>query len=155
VPQFLEIIELESLGEERFELIQGWIVPTEAKSPLHATVLEICSDELREPTSDKRMVRNQRSIETSDSILEPDISVVKASYRAHSFRRYPTGQELLLVVEFADRTLERDRRKAQIYAAAGVPVCWIVNVRDHSVEVHDRADDSITYSRVRQLRGAD
>jgi len=40
----------------------------------------------------------------------------------------------LLVVEIADSSLQRDRHKARIYARAGVPTYWIVNLNDEQIE---------------------
>jgi Uma2 family endonuclease len=40
------------------------------------------------------------------------------------------------VIEVADTSLQQDRlTKAAIYAAAGIPAYWIVNLRDSVVEV--------------------
>jgi Uma2 family endonuclease len=41
-----------------------------------------------------------------------------------------------LVVEVADTSLRKDRRKSRTYAAAGVPEYWIVNLVDVVVEVY-------------------
>src|SRR5262245_11628530 len=42
-----------------------------------------------------------------------------------------------LVVEVAESSLPQDRlTKAPIYAAAGIPEYWIVNLRQEHVEVH-------------------
>ncbi len=41
-----------------------------------------------------------------------------------------------LVVEVADSTVPDDRRKAALYAAAGVPVYWLVNLVAEVIEVH-------------------
>jgi Uma2 family endonuclease len=42
----------------------------------------------------------------------------------------------LLVVEVSDTSLKQDRlTKRAIYAAGGIPEYWIVNLRDHCVEV--------------------
>src|SRR5262249_15144148 len=47
----------------------------------------------------------------------------------------------LLVVEVADSSIQQDRlTKAMIYAAAGVPEYWIVNVRGQQIEVHREPD---------------
>jgi Uma2 family endonuclease len=153
VPQFLEIIGLESVAGERFELINGWIVPTENKTPLNFYVHETLYSHFRQLASDRWMVRSQCSMRTPDSILEPDISIVKESYHAEAYCRYPTGSEVLLTIEVADRTLERDRGKAKIYAAAGVKVCWIVNLREQQVEVHDQLCED-AYTRVRVFAGS-
>jgi Uma2 family endonuclease len=44
----------------------------------------------------------------------------------------------LLVVEISDSSLGLDRRKAGLYAAAGVPEYWIVNLAARCVEVFRR-----------------
>jgi Uma2 family endonuclease len=57
----------------------------------------------------------------------------------------------LLVVEISDATLQQDRlSQAALYAAAGVPEYWIVNLRDHTVEAMrdpDRTNARYTVSR--------
>lgn len=40
-------------------------------------------------------------------------------------------------IEVADATLERDRGiKQRIYARAGIPIYWILNLRDRQIEVY-------------------
>ena len=47
------------------------------------------------------------------------------------------AEDMALVIEVADFSLPRDRsHKARIYAAAAVPVYWIINLVDHQVEVY-------------------
>jgi Uma2 family endonuclease len=43
-----------------------------------------------------------------------------------------------LVVDVAHSSLARDRAKARLYSAAGVPDYWIVNLKDELIEVHRR-----------------
>jgi Uma2 family endonuclease len=43
----------------------------------------------------------------------------------------------VLVVEIAERSCQVDRaHKASLYARAGVPECWIVDLRHAALEVH-------------------
>ena len=45
----------------------------------------------------------------------------------------------LLVIEVADTSLQKDRGvKAALYATAGVPEFWLVNLTETIVEVHRR-----------------
>jgi Uma2 family endonuclease len=54
----------------------------------------------------------------------------------------------LLVVEISDTTLGFDRcRKRELYARAGIPEYWIVNLPDSCVEVH-RWPDGGDYAHV-------
>lgn len=46
-------------------------------------------------------------------------------------------------MEIADSTLERDRTyKKRIYARAGIPVYWIVNLVEQQIEVYTQPDVS-------------
>ena len=50
---------------------------------------------------------------------------------------HPYADDLVLLVEVAEATLSRDRNlKKQIYAPAGIPVYWIVNLVDKQIEVY-------------------
>jgi Uma2 family endonuclease len=49
--------------------------------------------------------------------------------------RHPTPGDVLLLVEVSDTTPEFDRsRKLPVYALAGVPEVWIVNLVDGRIE---------------------
>ena len=46
-----------------------------------------------------------------------------------------------LVVEVADKSLASDRgKKLAVYARAGIPVYWIVNLHNLQVEMYSEAD---------------
>jgi Uma2 family endonuclease len=71
-------------------------------------------------------------------VPEPDLAIV-AGKDADYDLKHPTAA--LLVVEVADSSLAQDRlTKGAIYAAAGIPEYWIVNLRDDCVEVLRRPD---------------
>ncbi len=70
--------------------------------------------------------------------LNPDIAVVPAE-EARSSTEHPS--KACLVVEVSGDSLAKDRRfKASIYARFGVPVYWIVNLQDETIEVHRDPD---------------
>jgi Uma2 family endonuclease len=51
--------------------------------------------------------------------------------------RHPRAEDIVLVVEISDSTLERDRVwKQRIYAEAKIPLYWIVNLVDHQLEIY-------------------
>ena len=50
--------------------------------------------------------------------------------------RSPEPADIALVVEISDSSLSEDRKQAVIYAAAGIPNYWIVNLVDRQVEVY-------------------
>jgi Uma2 family endonuclease len=83
---------------------------------------------------------------------EPDGAVVRGTpldYREHN----PTPSDCLLVIEGADSSLADDRRRKQrIYATAGIPIYWIVNLRHNTVEVYEQPDTERGEYRVRRDR---
>jgi Uma2 family endonuclease len=50
---------------------------------------------------------------------------------------HPQPENVYLLIEVADSTVRIDREvKLPVYAAAGVPEVWIVNLPDHQVEIY-------------------
>jgi Uma2 family endonuclease len=69
-----------------------------------------------------------------DSEPEPDVAVVAGEYRDYVSGHPSTAA---LVVEVADSSLGLDRRlKVGLYARAGLPEYWIVNLVEGVLEVH-------------------
>jgi len=82
--------------------------------------------------------RTSRSFSAPFSVPEADVAVVALD--PHDYlRAHPTTA--LLVVEVSDSSLPQDRlTKARIYAGAGIPEYWIVDL------VHERIESSATRS---------
>ena len=58
-------------------------------------------------------------------------------------KRHPRGDEILLAVEVSDTTLGFDRsRKAALYAKAGVPEYWVLDLVHRVLVVHRQTDRS-------------
>jgi len=74
--------------------------------------------------------------EETPSEPQPDIAVVIGSWRDYGTRT-PQAADIRLIVEVADSSLSFDRTvKASLYAVAGVPEYWIVNLVDKCLEVY-------------------
>lgn len=140
IAEYHRLVEVGLLDEDaRVELLEGWIVPKKSRSPLHDAVIHVLLELLRNQLAAEFAVRVQGALLTNDSEPEPDLAVVigpSGRYRDH----HPSTGEVLLVVEVADASLARDRRKAAIYASIGIPAYWIVNLRDGSVEVRTQPE---------------
>ena len=69
-----------------------------------------------------------------ESAPQPDVAwVAERNY----WSSRPTAADVLLVIEVAETSLQYDRgEKADLYAEAGVPEYWIVNLVDDELEVH-------------------
>ena len=67
---------------------------------------------------------------------EPDVAIVRGTIEDYQ-DRHPAARECLAAIEVSDSSLEYDRTvKGPIYAAAGIPVYWIVNIPGRRIEVH-------------------
>ncbi len=120
--------------DDRVELLEGVIVAMAPQQSRHAAAVGYVDDALRRALGDRAVTRVQCPLLLGrHSAPEPDVAVV-AGPRERLEQAHPTTA--LLVVEVADSSLAQDRlTKAAIYAGAGIPEYWIVNLRDDQVEV--------------------
>lgn len=120
--------------DDRVELLEGVIVAMSPQNPRHASATTRVDTALRRAVTERAVVRVQLPlIAGTFSVPEPDVALVPGRDADYD-HAHPTAA--LLVVEIADSSLLQDRlTKAGIYAAAGVPQYWIVNLRDDCVEV--------------------
>ncbi len=122
--------------DERFELLDGYIVRRPSPSPPHATGISLCAGTLLTVIQSGWEVHQRSEVTLAASAPEPDVSVVRDRGRDY-FGRHPNVGDLGLVVDVTDAMLLDARRdKVRIYAAGGVPVYWIVNIPDRQVEVY-------------------
>jgi Uma2 family endonuclease len=138
VDEYHQMIQTGIITEDDdVELLEGWIVPKMGRSPTHDAVISwIMNRRLTPRLPEGWFCRGQSAITADDSEPEPDISIVRGSELDY-LARHPGAADMALVIEVADSTLARDRViKAQIYAAATVPVYWIINLVDDQVEVY-------------------
>ncbi len=118
---------------QRVQLLEGEIINMPPQGHLHCKALLLVSQWLREAFGAGYVIRTQMPLSVSrDSDPEPDIAVVRGSIK--DFDEHP--KTAVLVVEIADTSLRLDRRKAGIYAAAGVEDYWIVNLAERCLEIH-------------------
>jgi len=93
------------------------------------------------PKSEVRVrVQNSVGLPELDSVPEPDGAwVVGRDYS----RRRPTADDVLLIVEVAESSLDYDTgEKAELYAAAGIKDYWVVDVAAQVVEVRRELEGS-------------
>jgi Uma2 family endonuclease len=156
VERYFGLVEAGVLAEDdRVELLEGVVIAMTPSNPQHAAVVGLVSEALREAVGRVAAVRAQCTLSLAPwSAPEPDVAVVPGSHRAY-LSAHPTTA--LLVVEVADASLQQDRiTKAAIYAAAGIPEYWIVNLREGAVEVRRDPDrDRALYRDVRTLHGGE
>lgn len=136
VEQYHEMINGGILGEnDRIELLEGGILHMSPKGPRHVFTVQELSARLAPLLPADWHLRVQDPLTLAESEPEPGLVIVRGSRRDYA-ARHPGAGEVGLVIEVADASLELDRSvKQRIYAAAGIPVYWLVNLRACNVEV--------------------
>jgi Uma2 family endonuclease len=122
--------------DENFELLEGFIVQKMPKHPPHWISMELLRQALSSLNIPGFFLHIQNPVTTTDSEPEPDLALVRGHPRDYVGGN-PEPKQTPLVIEVADSSLDKDRRwKKRIYARAGVPVYWIVNLIDRQIEVY-------------------
>jgi Uma2 family endonuclease len=138
VDEYHRMIETGVLGEDdNVELLEGWIISKMSRNPPHDVCVGLAQDVLQKQLPRGFHLRIQTAITTKDSEPEPDIALVRGTRRDYA-SHHPSRGDVELVIEVAETSIERDRRKAQLYARSRIPRYWIVNIADRVVEVYDR-----------------
>jgi hypothetical protein len=141
VDEFHRLIDAHILTEDdHVELLEGWLVEKLAHHPPHDCAVELAQDLLPRLLPPGWRVRFQSAITLGDSEPEPDGAVVRGDPRNRA-AHHPGPGEIALVLEISDSSLASDRReKARIYARAGLPIYWILNLVDRQLEIHTDPD---------------
>lgn len=137
VAQYHDMISTGILSaDDQVELLHGWLTNKMSKNPPHTVITGLLFELLLRLLPSGWFVSLEGPITMSTSEPEPDIAVVEGK-RANYFEKHPTAEQVALVIEVADSSLQRDRTlKKGIYAQAGIPVYWIVNLQDSVIEIY-------------------
>jgi Uma2 family endonuclease len=137
VARYHEMIAAGMLTEnDRLELLEGFMVEKMTVNPPHSFTTDQIRDELTAVLPPTNFAKSQQPITTADSEPEPDVMIVAGTKRDF-VARHPAPENVALVVEVADSTLLQDQTwKKRIYARAGIPVYWIVNLNERQIEVY-------------------
>jgi Uma2 family endonuclease len=121
----------------RLELIEGRLVEKMTKGEQHSASSEYCwrlVDALL-PAGWHVRIEKPARLPRQRSEPEPDVSVARGSVRDYE-TQHPGPDDVALVVEITRTSAAKDRKLARIYAAAGIPVYWILNVPGRRLEVY-------------------
>ena len=145
VEEYLHMIKAGILTEQdKVELINGEIIEMSPSGSKPAAIIDRISNFLVSLLHKKAIIRVQSPIIISSlSAPEPDIAVLKPKsdfYAGH----HPRAADTLLVIEVSDSSLSTDREvKLPLYAKAGIPEYWIVNLEKNEIEAHRSPQDDI------------
>ena len=121
--------------DAQVELLEGWIVRKMIRKPIHDGMVAVIRRALAAVLPEGWHVRVQSAVTTNDSEPEPDLAVVLGPERNY-LTKHPLPRDIALVVEVAETSLDRDRNKRRLYARAGIPQYWIVNLSEAVVEAY-------------------
>lgn len=127
--------------DERVELLFGTVHRTSPKSRAHVIAVNRVFDLLREGLRGRASVYKEDPlrVEALDSEPEPDVMVCE-NLDVEDFGT--EAMKPLLVVEVADASLRRDLgEKRALYARAGVPEYWVLDLKARRLEVFRGLED--------------
>lgn len=145
--EYDRMVELGMFEDERVELLHGVLVTMSTQGAPHATITAWFVQQLIRALDHSYDVRGHSPFAAGeDSEPEPDVSV---SHRAREILSHPSTA--LLLIEIADSSLSKDRRvKSAIYAAAGVPEYWIVDISGDELVIEVHTDPAVDGYRTNQ-----
>ncbi|HEY9860166.1 MAG TPA: Uma2 family endonuclease [Candidatus Obscuribacterales bacterium] len=153
VAQYHQMVEAGILTEDdRVELIDGEVIELSPISSRHAACVNRLNYLFHSRLRDRAIVRVQNPVELSDrSEPQPDVALLQPRpdfYEAG----HPQPQDILLLVEVADTTVEFDREiKMPLYAKSGVREVWLVDLNQNAIAVY-REPSLSGYAQVEQLQ---
>ena len=132
--EYRQMAELGWFEHQRVELVKGEVVLMSPQKPQHFAAIDRVTEVLRKAFGTNFWVRSQGPIDLrADSEPEPDMSVVAG--RREDYTEHP--KTAILLVEVSESSLAFDRhQKGELYAEAGIPEYWIVNLIDRVLEVY-------------------
>lgn len=137
VDEYHRLGEAGILGEhDRVELLEGQLVDMSPIGPRHALAVDALTELLVIAVAGRAGVRVQNPIELDGATEpQPDIVVVRRPWHGYP-AAHPRPGDIFLVIEVADTSRETDLgAKRELYARAGIPELWIVDLTTDGVLV--------------------
>ena len=154
VAEYHRLVDEGILDDQPVELLNGEIVVMSPEGVPHASISVDAGEYLMRLLGERAQVRQAKPITLTavDSEPEPDLAVVERlgpAYRDH----HPYPENVFWLIEYANTSLSKDLdQKKRLYAEAGIPEYWVVNLRDMTVLVF-RDPGAGTYQTEQTLDG--
>jgi Uma2 family endonuclease len=136
VTDYVSMREVGILREDdNVELIDGEVRPMAPIGPFHAAITNLLVKLITQQLGDRAIVSIQNPVNLNMySQPQPDIAVLQPRDDFY-VSAHPRPDDILLVIEVADSSLEYDRsEKLPRYAQAGIPEAWIVDISKQTIE---------------------
>ena len=154
VAEYHRLVDEGILNDQPVELLDGEIVIMPPEGEPHAAIGTDAAEYLIHLLGQRAQVRQAKPITLTgfDSEPEPDLAIVRRlgpEYREH----HPYPENVFWLVEYANTSLSKDLdAKKRLYAAAGIPEYWVVNLRTMTLLVF-RDPDTAVYRTEQTLQG--
>ena len=154
--EFLALVKVGILtSSDRVELLDGVIIEMAPIGDPHAGTVDVYTEMLPSGVDRGTLLRVQGPLALDErSRLYPDLMLLRR--RADYYRsRPPAPEDVLLLVEVADSSVDYDRNeKLPRYARAGIPEVWLTLLPEDVVESHTEPTDN-GYRVTRRFRAGD
>ena len=137
VEEYYRMGEVGILGpEDRVELIEGEIIEMSPISPRDAACVTVLNRLLLQAVVDRAVLSPRNPVRLlGDTEPQPDVVLLRPPERRY-WEHKAEPPDALLVVEVSDTSYRYDRYvKLPLYARAGIPEVWIVDLAHAVVEV--------------------
>jgi Uma2 family endonuclease len=141
--------------DERVELIEGEIVRMSPIGKLHAACVIRLTMLLTRFVGQSALVSVQNPVHLNDfSSPQSDVALLNPRDDFYA-QAHPMPDDILLIVEVADTTAASDIAvKVPLYARAGIPVVWLVDLQRDLIEIYDQPANG-AYEEAREARRGD
>jgi Uma2 family endonuclease len=141
------------LDDDRVELIDGFMVKKMVKNPPHVIACRRADAAIARIAPAGWHTRAGDPIQIDERTEpEPDVALVRGVVDDYE-NRHPGPNDIAVVVEVADTSLLKDRRRRRTYGPAGIGVYWIVNLSSRKIEVYTQPSSDGYESRVDYASG--
>ena len=129
IEDYHQMIAVGILSERHVELLEGQIIEMSPEGPLHRKINDSVAEYLREKLRNRAKIYEAHPVSLPDSEPEPDIAVVRLPVSLYD-NVHPSTEDIYLLIEISDSTLEKDlEQKRIIYARAGILEYWVVDLK--------------------------
>ena len=120
--------------DENFELIEGEVVPMQAKTHVHELIKSALTLAVARALPDRLWFGVETTLYLSaNTFVEPDLAIYPKGIKLEEVK----GSDVLLAIEVALRSLAYDRGlKARLYARHGVNELWVIDAERRRTFVH-------------------
>jgi Uma2 family endonuclease len=140
--EFHRMVEAGVFPEDsRLELVEGDLVEMSPIGPKHAAIVRRLTARFAPLAARGEVLLSvQNPLVVGSSELYPDLALLRPEPEGYA-SRHPEAKDALLVVEVAESSLRYDLQvKLPLYAKAGVPEVWLVDLLGQRVLLHRRPE---------------